>query len=196
LIKYSYLLNFRTIPVLMAAACALVAEQRLSAPVEEMISTLSKYAQAGLPSGQRVSFEFPEVLINSYLAFSLKANPRPGIESASVRFQPGNRIGVDAVLNLDVVAAHLPKENRSGLAGAQPAKIDLKFQTSDGKVTLTCERFLLSDKPLSAQLASAIVRVLGSLQPERYNTTQPIPLPYGLKRLTTTAGMIGADTTR
>jgi hypothetical protein len=196
LIKYTHLLNFRTIPVLLAAACALVAEQRLSAPVEDMISTLSKYARAGLPSGQRVSFDFPEVLINSYLAFSLKANPRPGIESASVRFLPGNQIGVEAMLNMDVVAAHLPKPNRSGLAGVQPAKVDLKFRTVDGKVTLTCERFILSDKALPEQLATGIVRVLGSIQPEKYNITQPIPLPYGLKRLTTSAGIISADTTR
>lgn len=196
MIKYTHLLNFRTIPILMAAACALVAEQRLSTPVEDMISTLSNYARAGLPSGQRVSFDFPEVLINSYLAFSLKANPRPGIENASVRFLPGNRISLEAMLNMDVVAPQLPKANRSGLAGVQPAKVDLKFQTGDGKVTLTCEHFILSDKPLPAQLATGIIRVLGSLQPEKYNTTQPIPLPYGLKRLTTSAGMISADTTR
>jgi hypothetical protein len=178
----------------LAAGCALVAEQRLSAPVEEMLTTLSKFSREGLPAGQRVAFEFPEILINSYLALSLKVNPRPGIPSASVRFLPGNRLTVEAKLDLDVVAPQMPKASRGGLQGVQPAKVDLHFQVNGSQVTLACDRFVLSDKTLAAPVAAGILRILGSMQPEKFDTTRPISLPYGLKRLSTSSGTIIADT--
>jgi len=175
---------------------ALAAGQGTSAPVERMLSTLSSYDRSGNPPGQRVAFEFPEAMVNAYLAMSLAQQPRPGIERADLKLLPGNRITVQAQLNFDAMADRLSKKTAESLKGVQPVTIELHFSVQEGKVRIEWDRFAVGDKALAAPVSAEVVRVLGAMQPEKFNTASPIPLPYGLKRLSTAAGILSADTLR
>lgn len=184
------------ISLLVITGCSALAAQGSSSPVEKMLSTLSTYDRDGSPTAQRVAFEFPEVLINSYLSVSLSRQPRPGIESATVHFLAGNHLTVEAQVNFSAIEENLSKTTAQALKGIKPVNVQLSFDVRDGKVKLKCDRFVAGEKPLSGAMAQEVLRAIASLQPEKFDTTQPIPLPYGLKRLSTTAGTISADTGR
>jgi len=175
---------------------ALAAGQGTSAPVERMLSTLSSYARSGNPPGQRVAFEFPEAMVNAYLTMSLAQQPRPGIERATVKLLPANRMTVQADLNFDAMAERFSKKTAESLKGVHAVTIELHFTVQEGKVRIEWDRFLVGDKPLAAPLSAEVVQVLGAMQPEKFNTASAIPLPYGLKRLSTSAGVLSADTLR
>jgi len=40
----------------------------------------------------------------------------------------------------------------------------------------------------------SLVHIVALHQPEHYDTNQPIPLPFGLRKLWTKAGIVGGET--
>jgi hypothetical protein len=193
LLRYGFVRNIRLALILLA--CGVAYGQELAAPVEDLLSRLAKYHDAGKPQAQRVAFEFPEAVLNAYLASALKQRPRPGIESATLKILPGNRVSVDAVVDLDALDQR-PKGMAEELKGAQPVAAELKFQVSNGAVKLTCDKFVLAGATLPPPVAAELIRILGAMQPEKFDTSRPVPLPFGLNRLSTTDGSISGDTGR
>jgi hypothetical protein len=134
----------------------------------------------------------PEVVVNSYLASVLGS--RPGIESASTKFLAGNRISFEARLNFDKIAAGIPKDQRQELAGTLPVSGEVTFQVRNGAIAVTLGKFLVDGKALAAPLAMEVVSLFGAIQPEKFDLKKPVPLPFGLRKLSTSAGVISGDT--
>lgn len=193
LLRYCFVRNFRAAAFFIATCAVLGAQEQLSAPVEELLSTLSKYNGEGKPAAQRVAFELPDAVLNAYLASALKQRPRPGIDSASVKLLPGNRISVEGKLDIDALTER-PKGLAEDLKGTQPIILEMKFQVSNGALRLSCEKFLLAGKPLPAAVAAEVVRIVGAMQPENFDTSRPVPLPFGLSKLSTANGTVSGDT--
>ncbi|HEV2987967.1 MAG TPA: hypothetical protein VG759_05965 [Candidatus Angelobacter sp.] len=150
-------------------------------------------------SAQSVAFEFTEAEVNEYLAYSLRIKPRTGVKGLVVRFFPDNEISVLATIDFAGVQKWndwlIPETMRPSLLGAQrPVQVDIKFQASDGSGT-----FKLKDVvgPGNAAIPKAamewIIRAIALHQPEWYDTTRDISLPFRLQRVwTATQSLLGA----
>ena len=51
-----------------------------------------------------------------------------------------------------------------------------------------------SDLPVPNAILNTVLQSLGAHQPEGYDTTKPIPLPFGLKRIWTEKQAVGGET--
>lgn len=140
---------------------------------------------------QRVTFEFTEDEINEYLAYSLRIKPRSGVKGLAVRFFPDNEVSALATIDFASVQKWIdwliPDALRPALLGAQrPVQVDIKFQASDGYGTFKLKNVI---GPGSATIPKAtmewIIEAIALHQPEWYDTTRDISLPFHLQRIWT-----------
>jgi len=163
--------------------------------VQNTLEALQRFDRTGRNRRQgQVYFELPESDINDYLAYSLHTVPRPGLSSVTVKLQPQNHVSVRMVLNFDRIAAWAPLiPSLLQLSGNQAIDMDLVFNVQDAAVTVQ-----LADGPESTAMfrraIQTLLHILAIHQPERYDTSKAIPLPYGLQRLSTTKGMVVGGT--
>jgi len=147
---------------------------------------------------QRVTFEFTESEVNEYLAYSLRTKPRPGVSRLAVRFSPDNEISVLAMIDFASVQKWnewlVPAALRSALSTQHPVQVDITFQASDGFGTFKLKN---ASGPGDAVIPKAamewIIEAIAVHQPEWYDTTSSIPLPFRLQRIWTANHTISGD---
>jgi hypothetical protein len=168
--------------------------------VLEVLDLLSKYDRGGRnQSAQIISFQFPENEINEYLAYSLRMKPRPGISRAAVKLLPENDIS--ALIEIDFEALRkwnswiIPTLLQPLLNGRQAIEINAQFEAQDGVL-----HFVLQDAygpggtAILKTVGQDIMQSIGLHQPEWYDTSRPIPLPLGLRRVWTQKQSIAGET--
>jgi hypothetical protein len=167
----------------------------------QTLKDLSAYDLAGRPESHSVSFEFPEAVINLYLSISLKRTPRPGISSAQVELLPGNRVIVTAYIDFAHVMNGEPRIIPQGLLPklirARTIKAEFQFHVESRALTFIVRPIPSAkvDAPdVTAPVLEGIIRKLAIIQPEKFDTTRPIPLPFGLKKLYTGKNYLGGET--
>jgi hypothetical protein len=163
-----------------------------------ILGSLQSYDRAGRPASQRISFELPEPIINSYLSYSLKVNPRPGLQALKVHFPANNLIAVDATLNLDRLLASdsvsVPETSRPQLKGNRTVRAEFRIRVDAGRLTFEFQSLSTEAGGLPPTLLKELIRVGAAMQPEHLDTTAPIPLPFGLKRLSVGPQGLAGDT--
>lgn len=167
--------------------------------VVDLLNSLAHYDQDGRQAAQKIGFEVPERAVNDYLVYSLHNRPRPAISSATVALTPGNNVTVTVELDFDAIQQWvpelLPEALRPMFTGKRLVKVNAHFESSNGNVS-----FALKDvtgpngKPFDAKLMNALMQSLGAKQPEAYDTSKPLPLPFGLKRIWTDKQSILGET--
>jgi len=166
--------------------------------VQDILTALEKFDNAGRPqTSQRVYFELAESDINEYLAHSLKTRPRPGIDQASVRFQDNNHISAAVAVDFDQIAAWaplIPSLFQPLLSGSRPVAIDIAFEVKDAAVTFQFTDLNKPEDALVRRVMQTLVHILALHQPERYDSSKPLPLPFGLRRAWTTHLILGGET--
>ena len=155
--------------------------------VTDLLSSLSRYDQDGRPKGHKIEFEVPERAINEYLAYSLRNRPRPGISSVTVTLLPKNDITATVEVDFGAVSADLiPEAMRAVLSGKRTVKVNGHFESKDGTVTFSLKDAAGPDgKMLANKLMNDLLRAIGSRQPETYDPSKPLQLPFGLKKIWT-----------
>jgi hypothetical protein len=163
--------------------------------VEHVLALFSQLRAAG--PLQHFGFQLTEAEINEYLAYSLKTKPRPGIRRAMVKLLPDNR--VDALVTIDLGALQLPwllpQALRPLLSGERPVRVDAGFQV-DRAANLT---FTLRDvrafdgTPIPGSVMGPVLQLIGLKQPEYFDTSRPVPLPFGLRRVWTQQGILAGE---
>jgi hypothetical protein len=136
----------------------------------------------------KVSFEFTEAEINEYLAYSLHIKPRSGVRALAVRFLPDNNVSVLALIDFAGVQKWntwlVPETLRAGLYSERPIQIDLKFKASDGFGTFKLTNVVGPGGAIISNAAMEwIIQAIALHQPEWYNTTRDIQLPFGLQEI-------------
>jgi hypothetical protein len=164
--------------------------------VSAVLQALQDYAN-GLRV-QRVTFEFTETEINEYLAYSLRVKPRPGVSRLVVRFFPDNEISVLAKIDFASVRKWndwlIPEIMRSALSAQRPVQVDMKFQASDGFGTFKLKNVSgPGDIVIPKAAMEWIIQAIAVHQPEWYDTTQEIPLPFRLQRIWTAQQSLSGD---
>jgi hypothetical protein len=153
-------------------------------------------AEESRPAAARrhVEFQFSQDEITQYLRYSLQATPRPGLVSVQVKIFPRNYISTFTVLDFDAVErwkpGTIPTLLRPVLRGRKSIWLDCRFQTQNGKATFSVEKAYFQDIRLPAFFVERVIHAVAARQPEHYDTSKPVPLPFGLRRLGTTGNVI------
>jgi hypothetical protein len=68
------------------------------------------------------------------------------------------------------------------LSGQKSIWVDIRFQADAGRATFSIEKAYFQNIRLPAIFVSHMVEAVAARQPEHYDTTKPLPLPFGLKK--------------
>lgn len=140
---------------------------------------------------QPVSFQMSDAEINEYMIYALKTTPRPGLDSVNVKLYPNNYVSTFTVIDFDAVErwkpGTIPTLLRPVLSGKKSVWVDYRFQANNGKTTFSVEKAYYQNVRLPAFLVEKVIQILAAKQPEKYDTSKPLPIPFGLSKVWTTA---------
>jgi len=166
----------------------------------DLLAALWKYDRSGRNrKAQKIAFEIPEAEVNVYLAYSLRFAPRPGIENLKVQLLPHNEVLATAVIDFDAVGrwnpGTVPVALQPILSGKSEIHLDAQWEARDGIVSFTLkDAYAAGHKAIPKNVAETIIRSIGSRQPEQYDTSRPIELPFGLQRVWTESQLLCGET--
>ena len=143
---------------------------------------------------QNVAFRFSDAEINDYMRYSLQATPRPGLQSVSVKVFPQNYISTYTVVDFDAVErwhpGTIPTLLKPVLSGKKSIWVDYRINAQNYKVTFSVEKAYYQDVRLPAFFVNKMIQIVAARQPEHYDTTKPMPIPFGLKQIWTSDHVI------
>jgi hypothetical protein len=143
---------------------------------------------------QNVAFRFSDSEINEYLRYSLHATPRPGLESVTVKAFPQNYISTFTVIDFDAVErwhpGTIPTLLKPVLSGKKSIWVDYRIQAQNYQVTFSVEKAYYQDIRLPAFFVNKMIQIVASRQPEKYDTSKPMPIPFGLRQVWTSDHVI------
>lgn len=138
---------------------------------------------------RKTRFQLTEAEVNEYLQHARMVNPRPGLERLTVRFFPGNYVSTLTVIDFDLVEqarpGTVPALLRPVLSGKREVWIDLRLNAANGFGTFSVEKAYFQSIRLPAFVVEKLINVVGARQPEKFDTSKPVPLPYGLRSVVT-----------
>src|SRR5262245_56140838 len=138
---------------------------------------------------QHVAFQLTDNEIDEYMRYALKTSARPGIESVTVKLFPNNYISTFTLVDFDAVErwkpGTIPSVLRPVLSGKKSVWVDYRFQARDGQLTFSVEKAYYQQLRLPAFLVSKMIEIVAARQPEKYDTSKPLSLPFGLRQVWT-----------
>jgi hypothetical protein len=139
-----------------------------------------------LQTGQ-TKFDLSENEVNQHIVYSLKTTPRPGLESMQVKFFDGNYVSTYTTVDFDAVEkwkpGTIPMVLRPVLSGRRAIWVDIRFFVNNAHATYKIEKAYYEKIPIPVFAVEKAMQVLAARQPEKYDTTKPVPLPFGMTRL-------------
>jgi hypothetical protein len=140
-------------------------------------------------SRQRVSFALSDAELNEYMRYALHSTTRPGLDSVTVKIFPHNYVSTFAVVDFDAVErwkpGTIPGVLRPVLYGKQSIWVDYQFAAANSKLTFSVEKAYYGKLRLPAFFVQRMIQIVGARQPEHYDTSKPLPLPFGLRTVWT-----------
>jgi hypothetical protein len=140
------------------------------------------------------SFQLTDSEINDYLKYSLRATPRPGMDSVTVKVFPNNYLSTFSVVDFDAVErwkpGTIPVLLRPVLSGKKSIWVDFRFQANQGTANFSIEKAYFQQVRLPALFVEKIVQIVAARQPEHYDTSKPVPIPFQLQRVWTSGNVI------
>lgn len=180
----------------LAIAAALVASSQsapASAPVVKVLDIFTRL-QAAQQKYQPVEFQLSDSEIDEYSRYALTVTPRPGLRAFSVKVFPNNYLATLALIDFDAVErwkpGTIPTLLKPVLSGQKSIQVDIHFQVAAGHATFTIEKAYFQNIRLPAMVVSHMVATIAARQPEHYDTSKPVPLPFGLKKAWTSGHTI------
>jgi hypothetical protein len=114
------------------------------------------------------------------MRYSLHATPRPGLDSVTVKIFPQNYVSTFTVVDFDAIERWKP-----GTIPVVLRPVDYRFSAANSKVTFSVEKAYYDSIRLPAFFVGKMIEIVAARQPEHYDTTKPLPLPFGLRNLWT-----------
>ena len=142
-------------------------------------------------------FALTESEVNRHIDYSLKTMPRPGLDSMLVKFFDGNYISTYTTLDFDAVEkwkpGTIPRMLRPVLNGKRAIWVDIRFFVNNAHATFKIEKAYYEKIPIPAFALEKAIQVIAARQPEKYDTSKPIPLPFGMAKVWTQAQLIAGE---
>jgi hypothetical protein len=138
---------------------------------------------------QLVTFQLSEAEINEYMVYSLKTTPRPGLDSITVKIFGQDYVSTLTRVDFDALErwrpGTIPKLLQPLLKGKKSISVDYRIHVDDSKLTFTVEKASYETQTLPSIFVDKLIQIVAARQPEKYDTTKPIPLPFGLRKVWT-----------
>ena len=167
-----------------------------TAPVTKVLDIFARL-QAAQQKYQPVELQLTDAEIDEYSRYALTVTPRPGLRAFSLKVFPNNYLATLALVDFDAVErwkpGTIPTLLKPVLSGQKSIQVDIRFQVAAGHATFTIEKAYFQDIRLPAIFVSHMVAALAARQPEHYDTTKPVPLPFGLKKAWTSGHTVFAE---
>lgn len=174
-----------SIVVLSTAAAAPVP----TPAVFKMLNLFQSLETSEYHTAQRISFSFTESELNEYLSYALQTVPRPGIRSVTVKVFAYNYISTFTSVDFDAIErwkpGTVPVLLRPALRGIKAIWLDFRFQVNNGFVRFSVEKAYFQGIILPSFFVEKMIQIVAAHQPENYDTSRPLPLPYGLEQVST-----------
>jgi hypothetical protein len=165
--------------------------------VTKMLNLFQALQTSQYHNSQRVSFSFTESELNEYLSYSLQTVPRPGIPSVAVKVFASNYISTFTVVDFDAIErwkpGTVPVLLRPVLNGKKTIWLDVRFQAKNGTATFSVEKAYFQGIRLPAFFVEKMIQIVAARQPEKYDTNTPLPLPFGLKQVSTKEHLVSGE---
>jgi hypothetical protein len=189
------LLIFAAVPCFPAATVASnVPPPPSAAKVLDLFDKLHAAQDPDKDGDRHVAFKFSETEVNDYLRYALKTTPRPGLDSVTVKFFPKDYVSTFTRVDFDAVErwhpGTIPSVLRPILKGKKTILIDCRIHAEGSNLTFTVEKARYDDMALPAFFVEKMIQLLAARQPEKYDTAHPVPLPFGLVKVSTTEHMV------
>jgi hypothetical protein len=182
-----------SIVVLSATAAAPVQ----TPAVTKMLNLFQALQTSQDHNSQHVSFSLTESELNEYLSHSLQTVPRPGIRSVTVKVFAFNYISTFTVVDFDAIErwkpGTIPALLRPVLNGKKAIWLDVRFQANNGAAAFSVEKTYFQSIRLPAFFVEKMIQIAAARQPEKYDTSKPLPLPFGLKQVSTKAHLVAGE---
>lgn len=136
-----------------------------------------------------MAFRLTDAEINDYLRYSLKSTPRPGLNSMTVKIFPHNYVSTYTVVDFDAVErwkpGTIPALLRPVLNGQKTVWVDYRFGADNGLIGFSVEKAYYQDIRLPAFFVEKMIQIVAARQPEKYDASKPLPIPFGLRQVWT-----------
>jgi len=180
-------------PFLLLLPLALRALDASAPPVaQKFLGLFRQLREAGARSPVargKVSFALTDSEINDYMRYALRTTPRPGLDSVTVKIFPHNYVSTYAVVDFDAVErwkpGTIPGILRPVLHGKQSIWVDYRFSAPASKITFSVEKAYYDKLRLPAIFVEQMIHIVAARQPEHYDTSKPLSLPFGLRNVWT-----------
>ena len=190
-----------TLSVLVLAAAAYFPAKTATTGAPPAVATkfldlFDRLRAAQDPDGshEHVAFKFSEADVNEYLRYSLKATPRPGLDSLTVKFFANDYVSTFARVDFDAVErwhpGTIPAILRPILKGKRAILIDMRMHAVGSQVSFSVEKARYDDMFLPAFFVEKMIQLVAARQPEKYDTTKPMTIPFGLVKVSTSEHMV------
>jgi hypothetical protein len=137
---------------------------------------------------RRVRFSLNETDAAEYIRYVQAVHPRPWLKQLTVKFFPGNYISTYSLIDFDeaekVRPGSVPKLLRP-LLHTKSVWLDARVSVNKGLATYHVEKAYVQGVRIPVLLVEKAIQVVGSTRPARYDTTKPIPVPYGVRWIAT-----------
>ena len=175
--------------LLLASLCLANAQTAPAGAPPAVAKMLDLFARLRAPQGGHVAFSLTENEINDYLKHSLRQTPRPGLDAITIKVFAQNYLSTFTVVDFDAVErwkpGTIPMLLRPVLSGRKSVWVDYRFHAWDGHATFSVEKAYFQNIRLPAVFVEKVIAIVAARQPEKYDTSKPIPLPFGLKKVWT-----------
>lgn len=153
--------------------------------------------QASQQKYRHVGFELSESEINQYAVHALRVTPRPGIRSVTIKVFPSNYVSTYTLLDFDAVErwkpGTIPTVLKPVLSGQKSIWLDFRFQSLRGKASFSVEKAYFQHVRLPAFFVQKLIEAVAARQPEHYDASKPLPLPFGLQKIWTSRRSLSGE---
>jgi hypothetical protein len=189
--------NMGAVVALLTAFRLYAAEPPAPPPAQKILGVFRELreAEARPPAARRqVSITLTDGEINDYMRYALRATPRPGLESVTVKLLPHNYVSTFAVIDFDAVErwkpGAIPTWLKPFLHGKQTISVDYQFTAVNSKISFSVQRAYYDKLRLPAFFVEMMIGIVAARQPEHYDTSKPLPLPFSLRQVWTESRLV------
>ena len=157
-------------------------------------------AEAQKQGGKKVdhvSFRLTEAEVNEYAEHALRTKPRPGLQSLTIKLFPNNYYSTFTVIDFDAVEkwkpGTIPMLLKPVLSGRKSIWVDYRVPAQHGFATFSVEKAYFGSIRLPAIFVQKMIEVIAARQPEHYDTSKPVPLPMGLRKVWTEDKVVSGE---
>jgi len=106
-----------------------------------------------------------------------------------VKFFPANYISTYTVIDFDAVErwhpGTIPSLLRPVLSGKKSIWVDYRINANNAKISFSVEKAYYQNLRLPAFFVEKMIQIVAARQPEKYDTSKPMDIPFGLQQVWT-----------